>query len=445
MLRKCHRLKNLRSSRLQSRAQLVRHASGISADFDLGVFCNDSRLSRPNLPSHFWVSPWSRSPGISSKSYQRSTSDVLYKQDTPSFPSPDTEKPAPWHDKNFMSHASIEEKEEWLGSLLRQPVPIADAKAFLVVLKPLSESAKAGSARRAELWMSRMEAVDLPGKRAQSSDVEAILECYLRTIQAWVTSVGEDIAVRVNRSEKVLEHAKKFSSGFPPSQVQPLLTYCYNAYLDACSKGSNNKKQRATVRSHTRKAESIFQNMLQQFAELGDKSPVIPNTESANYVLRAITRCRNDDDIADRAKIFLKDMENGFEQLHNQKAIVIQPNPKSYNMVLNSIATVAFLKARRSQNRKGKEDNGMKDMQDLQDSIDFMRQLFEKGRLGIIENNIPYNTLLTAWANLSGLQHYRAAPMQAEKVFYDMEDLRDHHDFQEVAPDATSYLQVSVF
>ena len=378
------------------------------------------------------------------------------------------------HDKpNFLEDdASYNQKERWLESLLKSPEKqrLVDLEPYLIVLRSLSKESKGGTARRAEQWMKRLEeqcGIDRENAQEINSDstrqfsklkgrksIDTLLEGYCCTIQGWANANGEDPVVSVKRAENWLEKAKQIAhQAAEPSQLQSLLTNCYNAYLDACSKGRGGKKHPHIVRNNAKKAELTLKEMMDQYSKLGEKSIVVPNTESLNFVLRAITRCRLDIDIAEKSINLLRQMENSLEQQTNSerlgpKKLVVHPNFKSYNMVLDAIATVAKLKASRNQRSRnhgrgqGNDDDGTYEMNLLQECIEYMRDLFDRGRLGIIENNVPFNIHLTAYANIAGTSPRHNASMQAERLFWEMEDMRENQNFPEGAPCSLSYLKV---
>ena len=365
----------------------------------------------------------------------------------------------PWHDPSFLSDAQPPEKEEWLAALL-QSTGQPDVHAFALVLKSISTWKHGSAPKRAEHWMSRLSvalsaAVDEhtpPGileltNADTSAFIEGYLRCHLYTIQAWANAEAEDPIISVNRAEAWLNKAKNVSTRVPAKDIQSLLTECHNAFLDICSKGRKSRTKRNASEIHASKAEATLRAMITQYKRLLGESPVRPNTESVNFVMRAINQCKKDTDIAIRCKDLLHWMEKSDEQSHNtsSKLLVICPNPKSYNLWLNALASVARTKAKKCARKRRAPsvalDDGTEEMKVLQQAVDHMRDLFQRGRLGVIEDNIPYNILLSAWAGIAGV-HSRHAPMQAEKIFNEMMDLAEHQNFPEVAPDAASYLQV---
>lgn len=341
-----------------------------------------------------------------------------------------------------------EEKEEYLEALLNCSGPV-NVEAFALVLTSTATQMQNTLARRAETWVKRLE-----GRLAQESqeqgannNIEPILQCHAFVIQAWADSIGDEPVVAVNRASTWLEKAKTTSAQAPPAQIRALLTQCYNAYLDACSKGRGRKSaERKSAKVHAAKAEETLTSMVEQQKAFGAASPVAPNTESVNFVMRAIAHLKTDREVAERTERWLQLMEKSLEESDevggNDARVVIEPNPRSYSIWLNSIAALAQLKARNAHHKKGNtRDDGLFEIQALQDAVNHMASLYQKGRLGVFENNVPYNTLLTAWAGVSGKLNKVAAHLQAEKLFRSMVELGEG-DIPEAAPDTTSYLQV---
>lgn len=366
----------------------------------------------------------------------------------------------PWHDSGFLCDAKSPEKEEWLAALL-QSSGHADIQAFELVLYSISTWKHGSAPKRAEHWMSRLRA-SLPTavedeqegslfktKKSNTIDIDTdssiftngYLRCHLYTIQAWANADAEDPIISVNRAEAWLNKAKAINPTVKSKEIQSILTECHNAFLEICSKGNTSKRKRNAAEIHAAKAEATLQAMVRQYKMLMDESPVRPNTESVNFVMRAINQCRKDTDIATRCKGLLDEMEKS-----DETKLVIRPNPKSYNLWLDALATVARTKAIkcvRAKRTPGKSlDDGTKEMEELQQAVDHMKDLFQRGRLGVIEDNIPYNILLSAWAGIAGVQGGHEAPMQVENLFWTMLDLKEHQHFHEAAPDAASYLQV---
>lgn len=303
-------------------------------------------------------------------------------------------------------------------------------------------------ARRAEYWMSRLEEHEQNGPSIDR--VAALLEGYWRTIRKWANSDGEDPIMAVKRAEKWVDKVKSLcqkvrnDNEFSPMKVQHLSTNCCNEYLNLLSKGRGKNE---IVMKHAQQAEDILMYMIDQYENYGEQdSFYIPDIDSFNYVLRAITRCRSDPDVANRAKKLLKFMELSCTEEPISNNVKVEPNAKSYNMVLDSMSAVAKWKVRNCLRTKAVEDpanNGIQEMIELHNFLHYMEQLVEAGADEIIDSNVPYNTVMSAWAHVSGTQkHFATAPMEAEKIFQKLVEFSTKHGRNELSPDTTSYLQV---
>lgn len=349
-----------------------------------------------------------------------------------------------------------EEKEEYLENLLG--TNRVNIENFASVLLSLSDDARMQTdVRRVETWVSRLEtrvsedgmdaAPDSTSQESQTAFVDdyikPTLQCHCFVIQCWAESVGDDPIVAVRRAETWLEKASRLSSRAPPSQVAPFVTKCYNAFLDTCSRGRSSRQvRRSAPRTHANKAEETLSRM---FAEYARNGSVIPNTDSLNYVMRAISHCKKDiHNIANQTGKLLSIMEDSVTDQSKGRGLVIRPNPKSYSIWLSTLAQVARGRAQNAQASRTQycSRDGIEDIRALEDALEHMLRLFRRGHLGLFEDNVPHNTLLQAWAGISGLLNGIDGPMEAEKVFRDMEKL-GYGDIPEAAPDATSYLQVS--
>jgi len=366
----------------------------------------------------------------------------------------------PWNDPNFLSDADSREKQNWLTAMLETTIQ-PDIHAFALVLQSIATWKHGSAPKRAEHWMSRLKA-SFPEAREEAtvstdSDtkhekattfVQEYLRCHLYTVQAWAYAEAEDPIISVNRAEAWLNKAKIVAARVPAKQIQSILTECHNAFLDGCSRGKQSRINRNSSEIHAERAEATLNDMVKQYKRLGSDAPVQPNTESVNFVMRAFIRCPKDASIALRCKALLDWMEESDEKQHrgNSRALSIRPNARSYSLWLNSLAIVAQLKSRRSVRNldmsSEPRDDVSEELKTLEVAVEHMKDLFQRGRLEIIENNSPYNILLSAWAGVAGPTKRLDAPMQAEKIFRTMVDLKDNHDFPEVAPDAATYFQV---
>lgn len=396
------------------------------------------------------------SRSISSSSIRKGPLTLLARNKRPLY-SRDAATSKPWHDPNFLSDAPAREKEEWLSALLGSSSE-TDIQAFELVIRSIATWKHGSAPKRAEHWMLRLRktfpaAVEVEpepseGNKAEiASFLEGYLRCHLYTIQSWANADADDPIISVNRAEAWLSKAKLVAARAPVNLTQPIISECHNAFLDACSRGRASRTNRNSSEVHAAKAEAALEALIVQYKRLQGDSPVRPDTESFNFVMRSYTQCRKETNSATKCKELLDWMVKSEEKSQNPKSLTIRPNPKSYNLWLSALANVMRIKAKKSTNRNRRaqsggssQDDGTAEMQTLQQAVDHMRDLFQRGRLGVIENNIPYNILLSAWAGVSGTRH--DAPMQAEKVFRTMVDLKENHNFPEVAPDAATYLPV---
>jgi hypothetical protein len=336
-----------------------------------------------------------------------------------------------WHSPSFMEDASTEEKETWLSSLIQNDDERLDSHAFLVVLKDLARSNQSGSPQRAEEWMRRIDAVAARHPREQR--LQPTVECYNQVIRSWANT-GEDASISAIRAERWLSKLGNDAN-----------TESYNAFLDSCSAGRGGRRSYATARKRALKAQETLDYMIQQYEQLGADSPVIPNTESFNHVIRAFTRIRDDATVAHQVMIILKQMTE--YQRKDPENSPIKPNTKSYTMTLDAFAIAARSKATNCLRSGSEEDcqdptkNGLQEIKTMQELLAYMHKLHESGGLDYaMPNTVTYNVLITAWARVSGPLHPNA-PLEAEKVLRKMISLREDVHFA-VAPDADSYTKV---
>ena len=265
---------------------------------------------------------------------------------------------------------------------------LVDAEAFLVVLKSLTGTTDTSSSssrnnndksspsnpRRAEYWMKRMN----------DYGIQPTPECYQCVIEAWANSSNnEEPLVVVNRSERWLNEMSdplsSFSSGRPGSgngssdddddddddtstrrrRRRPMPTIgCYNAFLDACTRGRQmkSKHSKQILVDNSLKAESILRKLVSlSFHHMVLPATLHPTTTTFNYVIRGISRCKDDETIADRILALVRMME-GFQKLHVQQHQQQQhrrhrfdppcPDTKTYAMAMDALISVGRMKAR---------------------------------------------------------------------------------------------------
>lgn len=347
-----------------------------------------------------------------------------------------------WHHPAFMQDATTEEKEAWLEAAIENDSRI-DAAAYLVVLKDLAEkSNQSGSPQKAEGWMHRLE---LKASAYPSSPhLQPTVECYNCVIKSWASSL-EDASISLLRAERWLNKLRKEPLAESDKPIVVANTESYNAFLDICSKGRAGRRNAAINREHAQKAQETLNFMIEQQEILGPASPIVPNTESFNYVIRGWTRCRNEPSVASHVMDLLKQMTVYQRQdPHNSPVL---PNTHSYTMVMDAFANAAGLKANYCEKHGSSEEkldpskNGTEEIEMVQDLLKYMHKLHETGGLDyVVPNTVTYNVLISGWARLSGPMHPKA-PLRAEQVLRKMIALREELH-PEVAPDTLSYTKI---
>ena len=307
----------------------------------------------------------------------------------------------------------VKDKEQWLTSLLAQSPERADTYAYLEVLRELSHCKDADAPLRAERWLQRLE-------KAAESSPSCILtvECYQRVIEAWAAALHEDDPVRaITRAERWLRKNKDS----PDESLRPD-TACFNAFLDACSKGRGFKTNKEIVILNAQKAQRVLDYMIKERQRQGDGARISPDTDSFNFVIRAWTRCRHSPDIAERAMDVLKMLEKYQINVNGS----VRSDSKSYAMVLDAISVKAKLKAKRCWKNKSARDNpnanGLSEIELLENTLSFMRERARRDK-DLIPKTESYNMLISAWANVSSI--HKHAPDEAEKVLRTMISLKD--------------------
>ena len=263
---------------------------------------------------------------------------------------------------------------------------LVDAEAFLVVLRSLTgtdntssrnniDKSSPSNPRRAEYWMKRMK----------DNGIQPTPECYQCVIEAWANSSNtEEPLVVVNRSERWLNEMSDPLSSFSPdrrgsggrgssdddsddcARRRPMPTIgCYNAFLDACTRGRQmkSKHSKQILVDNALKAESILRKLVSlSFHHMVLPATLHPTTTTFNYVIRGISRCKDDETIADRILALVRMME-GFQKMHvQQKQQRGQhnhrrhfdppcPNTKTYAMAMDALISVGRMKAREHHKR----------------------------------------------------------------------------------------------
>jgi hypothetical protein len=345
--------------------------------------------------------------------------------------------------RDFLQESSTPEKEAWLESLLDSSYKHVDAETFLIVLNALALDVKdPGAARRAEQWMKRLK---------DHRIAEPTAECYQAVIQAWANSSQERIQVLVNRAKRWLDEliaeSEKNPDGEIKIKIQPTIE-CYNAFLDACTRGrsGSNKKNQDIVKENAQKADAILRRLNSQaHHHNGPDYPLTPNTDSFNFVIRGWTRCQSDDLSTEKAMALLRKMES--YQRDDPINSKVRPNTKSYSMAMNALVSMAGRKARLCTSRGNfvvdPKLNGLKEMTDAQAILQYMHDLHDAGVEGVIPHTVPYNIILTGYANLSKSRHNNA-PLKAEDFLRKMFSHKDN-GFVDAAPDRLSFEKVRIY
>lgn len=320
----------------------------------------------------------------------------------------------------------LKQKEEWLCNLLETSPQNLSTEAFLIVLRELAQSHLPDAPLRAERWLAKLEkeAEERPSCAPTS-------ECYQRVIEAWAEAKNEDPSLAVTRAERWLfKHIDSPVEALRPDSA------CFNAFLDACSRGRGAKKRgRSVVWTNAEKAEKTLRYMIKEGVRHGIGSKISPNIESFNYVIRAWTRCRQSFEIVNQAMGTLQMLER-----YQQIDATVRPNSKSYTLVLDAIAVLARLKAKRCVHQKrdvnDPNENGLSEIELLQRLLSTLQEKTDGGDDTLLKDTSAYNMLISAWANISSL--HANAPLEAEKVLQHMITMKDNgHD--EATPDALTY------
>ncbi|KAG7362899.1 pentatricopeptide repeat protein [Nitzschia inconspicua] len=377
-----------------------------------------------------------------------------------------------------------------------------DVQAFEVVLEAMATPNAAkldpGVPRRAEYWMNRL--LDLS---STVPELQPTVKCYQYVIQAWANSDKEQPLVIVNRSERWLkellteqcseedvdmllpiilssdeyqqyqEKTTSRSRKQRPSSHVPLRPTidCFNAFLDGCTRGrpGKNKKTQRIVVQNAKKAEAILRRLISYNHHYQDQATVVFNTDTCNFVIRGWTRCKHDETIHNRVLSIVRLMET--YQRENPVHCHVKPNTKSYSMALDALVSVAKRKARNYHHalqnqyyhhdaimeasptrphppRDKSSQNGMDEMQEAHNILQYMHQLYDAGVDGVVPHRVPYNILITGWAGLASFADYNGVgaetnspPFKAEEILRTMQSHRDN-GFEEAAPDVISYEKV---
>mmetsp|Transcript_813 Transcript_813/g.1286 ORF Transcript_813/g.1286 Transcript_813/m.1286 type:complete len:822 (-) Transcript_813:1477-3942(-) len=418
-----------------------------------------------------------------------------------------------WHNESFMKDSSPEEKDRWLKNILNDEASFRqngvdghyvfhesglqiDSTAFLFVLKAWSSSNLNTAPQRCEEIISRMERIHAAAKAYQEdwnvtnnsnlknerneNDVQKFVfhlqptvECYNEVIRAWSNAKNPIVAraerwldtMRRNR-DYINELQKRMKGNVEGNYTQSNIneeryvdcaaipnTESYNLFLSIVSKG--HVKKTLLLRDNADKARYLLQEMIDIHKESGDDIAQ-PNTDSFNYVLRAITRSRSDVELTTKLMATLRLMESLQRESDNPDNAVVKPNTMTYCMAIDAFGISAYQKAFSSQKRKHFNENKVlpktasedddfineadpfKEIERAESILKYMHDLNSFGNVDVIPNNVAYNTIISAYSRISS-EKYPDAPMQAESVLRRMIELSDKEIESAVAPDTRSY------
>jgi hypothetical protein len=303
-----------------------------------------------------------------------------------------------------MQGETLEAKERWLAELQEKYPDEVDVEAHVVILRALAHSHQAGSPQRAENYLLRMP-------------IEPSDECYHAILEAWAKSNRrhEDPSIIVIRAQRWFDKIR-----------EPKLEH-YHSFLDTISKGrsslNNKTRLKQLLTDHASKAEEVFRSM----SERG----VVPDTQVYNYVIRAWSRVRQDPELMTvKVAEWLSKMEK--VQQENPSGPV-QPNTKSYAMMMDAYAVLAAYRA-----RSGEKDAGLAEIEQVEAILKYLHELQQNGYPGVVPNTVVYNILLSAYARISSYNHPEA-PLMAEQVLRRMTAIG-----KDSSPDYLSFSKVIV-
>lgn len=340
-----------------------------------------------------------------------------------------------WHNDTFLSNANPQQKEQWLEALLRTESKKVDIEAFMVVLKAWSTSDDPIAPRRAEQWMKRLK--DHP-------HVQPTREAYEAVIRSWANCNKELPIVVANRAERWLNELIEMNRENPDLEsLRPTISV-YNAYLDACTRGrpGRNKRSVHIVERNAAKADALVRRLHSEYHHNRNTARVVPNTETFNFVMRGWTRCLKDEIVVKKVKGLLRLMES--HQRNNPLDSPIRPDTKSYTLMMDALVRLAKMKARQ---RAGDNEfttnpsiNGLHEMNEAKEILNYMHDLAEAGVEGVVPNTVSYNLLISGWAGLAEARHHNA-PLHAEEILRAMFTHQDN-GLTEAAPSRVSYEKV---
>jgi len=405
-----------------------------------------------------------------------------------------------WHDPKFMEADPLE-KELWLETQIKGSAcsnVLLDVDAYNFVIKSWAREASSNNAAafHAEKWLIRMRqslespmlhngALSPPSDDCLPTAVRPNVESYNAVLEAWSKSNSEVIAVL--RAERWLDELRKLKSirtdsspekrnslGIEKgSSVDDLdtnlgpTTESYNFFLATCAKGLGKTKK--DLQANAVKAEQTLSYMITQWRN-HDNFREAPDTNSFNYVMTAVTKCKSDPTVVSRVMEWLRMMESfqrsSFISSNNDNINHhIRANTKSYSIAINAWGILAQQKAvasarerrryrtlRGVQLQKGRaiadkvnpsfqsSDDGHDEVQKAKAILNYMHDLSKAGVIEVKPDTFTYNSVIGAWSKISS-EYSEDAPFRAEEVFRDMMELFDQGS-PNVTPDLFSYTQI---
>ena len=398
-----------------------------------------------------------------------------------------------WHHPSFLQEESVHVKDNWLSTLLKQDLKERhkghysshgiDVAAYYLVMDAWATSGEAGAPQKTEEWLSRLErhyeAISYPTGESAKRDIDKrsgnnihgkgfdcksrmqpTTACYNAVLRAWALS-KDPIIPRAERILDKLKHNRTLNKerhgnsnvSTNPSSLPEPNTESYNLLLRIFSKG-HLKRPNALMESAER-AQETLKEMLVESEDLGNQA-IEPTTESFNYVLRSLTRCRTIQNIkmTENVMEWLRYMElRQRTSISNHESFRAKPNTISYCIALDAFGVMAGIKAKQPRRKIKQKDNpevdlsnsdGLDPYQEIQkaeDVLKYMHDLEDHGSEDVAPNTIAYNTIIGAHARISS-EHFPDAPFRAEEVLRRMVKLHQVQGNSNVIPDERSYLHV---
>ena len=222
-------------------------------------------------------------------------------------------------------------------------------------------------------------------------------------IEAWAFySSNEQSVIRAERwfhriseynQTKSLQEGGNFVSGNQSHTILPN-TESYNLLLTAISRSkSKNLSQR---KANAEKASRILELMK-------ESSTHKPNTESYNRVMQAWVKCGQDIFVTDIVMKLLKEMESSADELSlngsTSENICIRPNTLSYSIAMNAWGLSAELKSKAKHGTKNTSESWkfsqfINDIEHAESLLNYMHSLFDAGVNDVRPDTQAYNILI---------------------------------------------------